>query len=266
MSGRRHDGEFLQARDPAELAGALGVPMSEQTLERALTHRSYAYENGGLPTNERLEFLGDSVLGLVVTDTLFNGHPDLPEGHLAKLRAAVVQMGALAEVARQLKLGAYIRLGRGEEGTGGRDKPSILADTLEAVIGATYIDCGLDAASDLVHRLFDPVIERSARLGAGLDWKTSLQELTALRGLGVPVYLVTDTGPDHQKLFRAVVEVGGRPLGDGEGRSKKAAEQLAAEAAWRAITAESKTGDTERAVAAAEAPVTTMPGGEPGGG
>lgn len=272
MSGRRHDGDFLKARDPAELSGALGVPMTEETLERALTHRSYAYENGGLPTNERLEFLGDSVLGLVVTDTLFKGHPDLPEGHLAKLRAAVVQMGALAEVARQLKLGAYIRLGRGEEGTGGRDKASILADTLEAVIGATYIDCGLDTAGDLVHRLFDPLIERSARLGAGLDWKTSLQELTAMRGLGVPVYLVTDTGPDHQKLFRAVVEVGGQSFGDGEGRSKKAAEQLAAEAAWRAISADSKAGAPEgtnapeRTVAAPGDRVSPAPGDEAGAG
>ena len=180
------------------------------------------------------------MLGLVVTDTLFNGHPTLPEGHLAKLRAAVVQMGALAEVARDLQLGAYVRLGRGEEGTGGRDKPSILADTLEAVIGATYIDCGLDAASALVHRLFDPVIERAALLGAGLDWKTSLQELTAVHGLGVPEYVVKDSGPDHQKLFRAVVRVGSRELGSGEGHSKKAAEQLAAEAAWRAITAEAE--------------------------
>jgi ribonuclease III len=258
VSGRRHDGEFLEARDPAELSGALSVPISEETLERALTHRSYAYENGGLPTNERLEFLGDSVLGLVVTDTLFNSHPDLPEGQLAKLRAAVVQMGALADVARQLKLGAYVRLGRGEEGTGGRDKPSILADTLEAVIGATYIDCGLEAASGLVHRLFDPVIERSARLGAGLDWKTSLQELTALHGLGVPVYNVTDTGPDHQKVFRAVVEVGGRGLGEGEGRSKKAAEQLAAEAAWRAISAEAKSkGDPERIDASLSVPASS---------
>ena len=240
MSGRRSDGDVKEARDPTELSAALGVPISAATLERALTHRSYAYENGGLPTNERLEFLGDSVLGLVVTDTLFTGHPNLPEGHLAKLRAAVVQMGALAEVARELQLGAYVRLGRGEEGTGGRDKPSILADTLEAVIGATYIDCGLQAASALVHRLFDPVIERSALLGAGLDWKTSLQELTAVRGLGVPEYVVKDSGPDHQKLFRAVVRVGSRELGSGEGRSKKAAEQLAAEKAWRAITAEAE--------------------------
>jgi ribonuclease III len=213
--------------------------MTDETLERALTHRSYAYENGGLPTNERLEFLGDSVLSLVVTDTLFKGHPTLPEGQLAKLRAAVVQMSTLAEVAaRELNLGSFVRLGRGEEGTGGRYKPSILADTLEAVIGATYIDCGLDQASGLVHRLFDPVIQRSALLGAGLDWKTSLQELTADRGLGVPEYHVRDSGPDHQKMFRAVVKVGARDLGEGEGRSKKAAEQLAAEAAYLSITAD----------------------------
>ncbi len=213
--------------------------MTDETLQRALTHRSYAYENGGLPTNERLEFLGDSVLSLVVTDTLFKGHPTLPEGQLAKLRAAVVQMSTLAEVAaRELSLGSFVRLGRGEEGTGGRDKPSILADTLEAVIGATYIDCGLEEASGLVHRLFDPVIQRSALLGAGLDWKTSLQELTADRGLGVPEYHVRDSGPDHQKMFRAVVRVGARDLGEGEGRSKKAAEQLAAEAAYLSITAD----------------------------
>jgi ribonuclease III len=239
MSGRRNDGDGAEAADPAVLGYALGVPITAESLERALTHRSYAYENGGLPTNERLEFLGDSVLSLVVTDTLFKGHPDLPEGQLAKLRAAVVQMSTLAEVAaHELNLGSFVRLGRGEEGTGGRDKPSILADTLEAVIGATYIDCGLDEASGLVHRLFDPVIKRSALLGAGLDWKTSLQELTADRGLGVPDYQVKDSGPDHQKMFRAVVKVGARELGAGEGRSKKAAEQLAAEAAYRSITAE----------------------------
>ena len=239
MSGRRNDGDGAEAADPAGLRYALGVPITAETLERALTHRSYAYENGGLPTNERLEFLGDSVLSLVVTDTLYKGHPTLPEGQLAKLRAAVVQMSTLAEVAaRELNLGSFVRLGRGEEGTGGRDKPSILADTLEAVIGATYIDCGLDDASALVHRLFDPVIERSALLGAGLDWKTSLQELTADRGLGVPEYHVRDSGPDHQKMFRAVVKVGARDLGEGEGRSKKAAEQLAAEAAYLSITAD----------------------------
>jgi ribonuclease III len=221
----------------AELLDALGVPLGPELLERALTHRSFAYENGGLPTNERLEFLGDSVLGLIVTDTLFNEYPDLPEGQLAKLRAAVVNMRALAGVARGLRLGAYVRLGKGEEGTGGRDKSSILADTLEAVLGAVYLERGLGEADALVHRLFDPVIARSARLGAGLDWKTSLQELTAAEELGVPEYHVDESGPDHQKSFRASVRIGGRTYGEGEGRSKKEAEQQAAEAAWTSITA-----------------------------
>src|SRR5258708_34363113 len=130
-----------KSADRTELERALGVRLDAALLERALTHRSYAYENGGLPTNERLEFLGDSVLGLVVTDTLYRGYPNLPEGQLAKLRAAVVQMGALAEVARELSLGAYVRLGRGEQVTGGRNKPSILADPLEAGIGTGYLAC-----------------------------------------------------------------------------------------------------------------------------
>ncbi|MDF5753321.1 ribonuclease III [Spongiactinospora sp. TRM90649] len=209
--------------------------MDTGVLERALTHRSYAYENGGLPTNERLEFLGDSVLGLVVTDTLYRNHPDLPEGQLAKLRAAVVNMRALADVARDLKLGRFLRLGRGEEGTGGRDKSSILADTLEALIGTVYVDKGLDEAFRVVHRLFDPLIARSASLGAGLDWKTSLQELTASEALGVPEYHVEESGPDHAKSFTAVVRVGGEEYGFGSGRSKKEAEQQAAEAAWNRI-------------------------------
>jgi len=217
------------------LLQALQVTVRPELLDRALMHRSYAYENGGLPTNERLEFLGDSVLGLIVTDTLFRSYPDLPEGQLAKLRAAVVNMRALAGVARALDLGAYVRLGKGEEGTGGRDKSSILADTLEAVIGAVYLDKGLSLADELVHRLFDPLIARAARLGAGLDWKTSLQELTAEMALGVPEYHVEESGPDHQKFFRAFVRIGSQTYGQGEGRSKKEAEQQAAEAAWTAI-------------------------------
>jgi ribonuclease-3 len=236
VSGCSPDGQAPDA-DVAELLAALGVPLGAEYLERALMHRSFAYENGGLPTNERLEFLGDSVLGLIVTDTLFNSYPDLPEGQLAKLRAAVVNMRALAGVARGLRLGEYVRLGKGEEGTGGRDKSSILADTLEAVIGACYLDQGLPAADGLVHRLFDPVIARSARLGAGLDWKTSLQELTAAEVLGVPEYHVDESGPDHQKSFRASVRIGAHTYGEGEGRSKKEAEQQAAEAAWTAISA-----------------------------
>ncbi|GGZ47221.1 ribonuclease 3 [Streptomyces inusitatus] len=235
------------------LEGRLGYQLESALLVRALTHRSYAYENGGLPTNERLEFLGDSVLGLVVTDTLYRTHPDLPEGQLAKLRAAVVNSRALAQVGRGLELGLFIRLGRGEEGTGGRDKASILADTLEAVIGAVYLDQGLEAASELVHRLFDPLIEKSSNLGAGLDWKTSLQELTAAEGLGVPEYLVTETGPDHEKTFTAAARVGGVSYGTGTGRSKKEAEQQAAESAWREIRAAADLREAEEAKTEAEA-------------
>jgi ribonuclease III len=247
----------------AQLLDALGVPLVPDLLERALTHRSYAYENGGLPTNERLEFLGDSVLGLIVTDTLFRGYPDLPEGQLAKLRAAVVNMRALAGVARGLQLGSYVLLGKGEEGTGGRDKSSILADTLEAVLGAVYVDCGLAEASALVHRLFDPVIASSARLGAGLDWKTSLQELTAAEILGVPEYHVEESGPDHQKSFRAWVRIGGRTYGEGEGRSKKEAEQQAAEAAWTLISQNSASVAAGATAAGGAGEGTTAVGGLP---
>ncbi|HSN06709.1 MAG TPA: ribonuclease III [Candidatus Angelobacter sp.] len=214
------------------LAARLEVDVDLDLLERAVTHRSFAYENGGLPTNERLEFLGDSVLGLVVTDTLYRTHPDLPEGQLAKLRAAVVNAKALAGVGRALDLGAHLRLGRGEETTGGRDKSSIVADTVEAVIGAIYLDQGLDVATDLIHRLFDPLIAESAGLGAGLDWKTSLQELCAARSLGVPEYVVAESGPDHMKTFRARVRVAGDLYGDGRGGSKKEAEQEAASTAY----------------------------------
>jgi ribonuclease-3 len=224
----------------AHLEQALGVTIEPDLLERALTHRSFAYEHGGLPTNERLEFLGDSVLGLVVTDSLFRTYPDLPEGQLAKLRASVVNMRALADVARGLGpggLGAHIRLGRGEEVTGGRDKASILADTLEALLGALYVDRGLDVAGDVIHRLFDPVMADAAQRGAGLDWKTSLQELTAAEGLGVPAYAVTETGPDHAKTFTSTALVAGEELGNGTGRSKKEAEQQAAEAAWAVLRA-----------------------------
>jgi ribonuclease III len=218
-----------------DLQTALGLQVDGGLLRQALTHRSYAYEHGGLPTNERLEFLGDSVLGLVVTDTLYRTHPDLPEGRLAKLRASVVNMRALAVIGRRLGLGAYLFLGRGEEATGGRDKASILADTVEAVIGAVYLDRGVGVVTELVHRLVDPLLEESASLGAGLDWKTSLQELSSLAGLGVPEYHVQEEGPDHAKVFTAVARVGGQGLGDGQGRSKKEAEQQAAAIAWAAL-------------------------------
>ncbi|MGY1739834.1 MULTISPECIES: ribonuclease III [unclassified Blastococcus] len=225
----------------AWLRDALGVELPGGLLALALTHRSYAYENGGLPTNERLEFLGDSVLGLVVTDELYRSQPDLPEGQLAKLRASVVNMTSLAGVARRLGeggIGPHLLLGRGEETTGGRDKDSILADAMEALIGAIHLGLGLDVAAAIVHRLFDPLLAESATRGAGLDWKTSLQELGAARGLGAPTYVVQDTGPDHAKSFTAAVLLSGTEYGRGGGRTKKAAEQEAAEAAWRALSAE----------------------------
>lgn len=215
----------------------LGVGLDAGLLERALTHRSYAYEHGGLPTNERLEFLGDSVLGLVVTDSLYRTFPDLPEGQLAKLRAAVVNARTLAAIGRDLGIGPALRLGRGEETTGGRDKSSILADTVEALIGAVYVEHGISIASDIVHRLVDVHVEASASLGAGLDWKTSLQELTAVLGLGVPEYLVTEDGPDHAKTFEARVKLADGVRGYGQGRSKKAAEQAAAATAYEELQA-----------------------------
>ncbi len=231
--------------------------LEPELLHRALTHRSFAYENGGLPTNERLEFLGDSVLGVVVTEALYRTHPDLSEGRLAKLRAAVVNARALADVARTLGLGHHILLGRGEETTGGRDKASILSDTVEALIGAVYIDKGFNAASEVVHLLFDPLMASAAALGAGLDWKTSLQELSADLGLGVPEYLIEDSGPDHKKTFVAQVRVGDGVYGHGTGWSKKEAEQQAAETAWRAIRVEfpQLTAQASRAADEAAAPL-----------
>lgn len=220
---------------PAELVARLQVDVDPEVAGQALTHRSYAYENGGLPTNERLEFLGDAVLGLVVTETLYRRHPLLPEGQLAKLRAAVVNMRALADVARRYELGRYVRLGKGEDTTGGRDKSSILADTLEAVIGAVYLDGGLPAADAFIDRLFDDLITASADLGAGLDWKTSLQEASTALGLGVPEYRVSATGPDHAKSFTATVVLSGAPYSSGAGGSKKEAEQQAAAATWRQL-------------------------------
>jgi ribonuclease-3 len=214
---------------------ALGVALPRDLLQHALTHRSYAYEHGGLPTNERLEFLGDAVLGVIVTDTIYRRYPDWSEGQLAKLRSAVVSAQALATLARQLGVGDDLLLGRGEEGSGGRDKSSILADTLEALIGAIFLTCGTEVTHNVLTRLFDPLIEQAATLGAGLDWKTSLQEAAAAAGLGSPDYIVMDEGPDHEKMFFAQVLLGGVLYGSGTGRSKKLAEQQAAAAAYEAL-------------------------------
>ncbi len=229
------------------LLDALGVELPEELLSLALTHRSYAYEHGGLPTNERLEFLGDAVLGLTVTDELYHRHPDRSEGDLAKLRASVVNTHALADVARQLSeggLGGHLLLGRGEANTGGADKSSILADGMESLLGAIYLAHGIETAREVILRLFGALLDAAPTLGAGLDWKTSLQELTAARGMGAPSYQVTSTGPDHDKEFTAVVVVMETEYGSGMGRSKKEAEQKAAAATWKALEALDTAGKT----------------------
>ncbi|NLF04445.1 MAG: ribonuclease III [Actinomycetales bacterium] len=227
----------MVAGSAEQLLDKLGVPLDAELLVLALTHRSFAHENGGLPTNERLEFLGDTVLGLVVTEALYRGHPDVAEGELAKMRAATVSQRALAGVARELGLGAFVLLGKGEQATGGADKDSILSDTLEAIFGVVYISHGLEVARTLVERLVGPTLERAAELGAGLGWKTSLQELTARLGLGAPVYEVEGEGPDHDRVFTARIVVDGATWGTGQGHAKKVAEQIAAQAAFETLSA-----------------------------
>ncbi|MGE9807858.1 MULTISPECIES: ribonuclease III [unclassified Janibacter] len=244
-------GRASQQRPVAAFSSILtevsGAVVDEPLLLRALTHRSWAYENDNAPHNERLEFLGDSVLGLIVTDALYTTHPDLPEGQLAKFRAAVVNMRALAQVAVTIDVGDFVLLGRGEESTGGREKASILADTMEAVIGATYLSAGMEGASRLVHHLLDPLLAASATLGAGLDWKTSLQEIGSLHDVGVPEYRTSEEGPDHAKSFTAEAVLGGVVYGRGAGRTKKDAEQQAAQEAWLAIDAAHRASDAPSA-------------------
>lgn len=225
--------------DRSALVRALGVTLVPELLELALTHRSWAYEHGGAADNERLEFLGDAILGQAVTVMLYTSYPDLDEGELAKRRASLVSAVALAEVARSIGLGDHLKLGKGEELTGGRDKSSILADTVEAIIGAVYLDRGGDDATALVLRLIDPLLADPARFGAAMDPKTSLQEMVARLGRGAPAYEVVDAGPDHSKVFTATVIVDGEAVSTGTGTSKKQAEMAAALEAWTVLSAQS---------------------------
>ncbi|KSU55313.1 ribonuclease III [Microbacterium enclense] len=218
------------------LTEKLGVEIDPELLSLALTHRSFAYENGGIPHNERLEFLGDSVLGQAVTVRLYTRHPELEEGSLAKRRASVVSTVALAEVARRIGLGVHVRLGRGEILTGGRDKDSILADTMEALIGAAFLSAGAEAAAAMVLRLVEPLLADPERYGAAMDPKTSLQEIAARLGLPAPGYSIEATGPDHDRRFTATVTVGDLAT-TGNGSSKKQAEMAAALAAWHELDA-----------------------------
>jgi ribonuclease-3 len=236
VSGAHADARIPEG--PAALDLALGVAFADDGLRRAaLTHRSYAFEHGLAVTNERLEFLGDAVLGLVVTDMAFTSYADMPEGQLAKLRAAVVNMQALADVARSLGLGDLVLLGKGEESSGGRDKSSILADSLEAVFGAVYLDRGLETATDLIQRLFRDRIDAWVRGEGDRDFKTILQELASRTLRAVPEYRIAERGPDHEKEFTATAVIAGETLGTGTGRSKKEAEQQAAREAFDRLTA-----------------------------
>jgi ribonuclease-3 len=209
-----------------------------ELLALAVTHRSFSAENPGAYPNERLEFLGDAVLGVVVTEHIFLAYPELPEGELAKLRASVVSAATLAAVAEDLDLGSVVRLGKGEAASGGSSKPSILADALEAVLGAVFLDGGLDAVRPLVLDLLDDRISTSALGPGGQDFKTRLQELAARHFEQLPAYEVRDEGPDHEKRFFATVLLDGRPRGTGEGRSKKLSEQSAARSAWERLVVE----------------------------
>jgi len=227
------------ARSAHALAEVLGIRINDVALlDVALTHRSWAFEHGLPFNNERLEFLGDAVLGLVVTDEIYHRHRGEAEGRLAKLRAAAVKSSSLAQIARELGLGDFLKLGRGESASGGANKDSILADGLEAVFGAIYLDRGHDVVRDVILSLMAPRLELLAGIGAALDFKTSLQELVAQRFSTVPRYHVSDTGPDHAKTFTATVSVDGMARGVGVGQSKKQAEQEAAQQAWRALTAD----------------------------
>jgi ribonuclease-3 len=222
--------ESLKAR-----LAILGVPLSDEVVNLALTHRSFAYELGGIPTNERLEFLGDSVIGLVITEELYKRFPEMDESGLSPLRSGVVSTRALSQVARSLGIGREVRIGRGEEVTGGREKNSILADSLEALIGAIYLEHGLDKAEHAIITLMQEAIEEAISRGATLDGKTSLQELVAARGEGSPEYEISESGPDHAKEFQATAIVAGERVSAGRGKSKREAEQEAARLAYQIL-------------------------------
>ncbi len=219
----------------SDLQAALGHRFANSgLLQAALTHRSYASEESEAENYERLEFLGDAVLQLAVTERIYAEYPDMAEGQMAKLRAAVVNEEVLAVVARRLDLGSHIRLGKGEEVTGGRQKNSILSDVVEALLGALYLDAGYPTAADITLRHMAGEIGLRAHAPGVEDFKTRLQEALAKKG-SRPDYRVSDEGPDHDKVFHAEVMVDGRLIGAGTGGSKKAAEQAAAEKALRMV-------------------------------
>lgn len=223
------------AVDHAPLMEKLGVQLDDEHLRLALSHRSFANENGMLPNNERLEFLGDAVLGLSVATQLYVQYPDRPESDISKMRASIVSRYGLADIAREIGLGQHILLGKGEESTDGRNKESILADTMEAVLGAIYRQYDFETARDVVLRLFKEKIDTASARGLHQDWKTTLQEKVAEKKLPAPVYESDFTGPDHDQVFTSRVMIDGTVRGVGTGPNKKLAEQQAAHEAFLTI-------------------------------
>lgn len=232
LTGREALAAAFAAIDHAPLLDALGVDLPDELLRHALTHRSFANENGNLPNNERLEFLGDAVLGLSVAHQLYEQYPSRPESDISKMRASIVSRFGLADIAREIDLGEHILLGKGELVTAGREKDSILADTTEALFGAIYLEHGFETARGVILRLFAEKIDGASASNIHRDWKTTLQERVAELKLPIPVYEATSTGPEHDLTFSATVTVNGRVLGSGVGGSKKFAEQESARQAF----------------------------------
>tara|TARA_B110000503_G_C7091573_1_gene389664 strand:+ start:71 stop:739 length:669 start_codon:yes stop_codon:yes gene_type:complete len=219
------------------LLTSLGTTLSSELLELAFTHGSYSRENGGVPTNERLEHLGDSVLELIITGELYKKFPEVDESRLSKMRAGLVNNPALVPIAKELELGQYLRIGKGEEITGGRNKNSILANAFEALVGAIYLEKGYVVTEAIILQWFKPSIESSNALDLGMDAKTELQELAAAMDLSAPEYEITEFGPDHDKSFKAVAVVANEKFEVGEGKSKREAEQAAAKFAYDELSA-----------------------------
>ena len=213
------------------LCRTLGVEVNADLLQQALTHRSYAYEHGGRPNSERLEFLGDSVLGFVVTEHIYRTLPDLDEGELTKVKNSVVSEKALAIAARQIGLGQHLLLGKGEEGTGGRDKPSLLCDVFESVLGAVFLTSGMAAARQMVETFIFPLLADPDALRQQSDPKTRIIEVAQAKKLGAVSYEITFEGPDHNRIFFAKLFIGGNLTCEASGKTKKAAEMAAAELA-----------------------------------
>jgi len=217
------------------LSEKLGVEINRELLKLAMTHRSYSYEHGNIPNNERLEFLGDSVLGFVVTSHIYETLTDLPEGEMTKVKNAVVSARALAVVAADIGLGEYLLLGKGELATDGRNKPNLLADAFEAILGAAYMSNGFDAARALVEKFVFPLLDNPDEIRANSDPKTTLQERIQALGRGTPTYKTRFEGPDHDRDYFSTLLINGEEISHGEGRTKKNAETAAAVKALDAL-------------------------------